>query len=177
MARQVKTDVLVVDQFPVFEDDGYTKKSGETLFTPRIWLDGSPQAVPVSISEIGVSGEYKVEFTPNANGFWRVTVLIDYNKDIWGGEYEASTGSVEDLYNMVRRLLGLSHENIFIDETLYDGDTQLISARVRLFDTKANCDAATDGGSETTGLIATYTLTSSWEGINEFKVFKQVIEP
>jgi len=176
-SRQIRVGDPVVDHFPVFDLDGYTKKSGETTFTSVLWKDGIESAVSVSISEISSSGEYKVSFTPDTIGVWSVQVFVNYNKDWWGAEYVASAENLADIYAMVRRLLGLSHENIFIDETQYDADGQLVTARVRLFDSKTNCDAATDGGSETTGLIATYSLQTNWEAINEFQIFKQTLEP
>jgi hypothetical protein len=176
MTRQIQIGDTVVDQFPVFSDDGYTKVSGQTSFVSSVWKDAVVEAVPVTISEIGSSGNYKVEFEPDDEGLWRVEVLIDYNKDIWYMDCLVISGTTQDIYEMVRRALGLIHENIFIDETVFDADGQLVSCRTRLFDSKTNCDAATDGGSETTGLIAMYTLTSVWEGINRFKILKQTLE-
>ncbi len=175
MGRQIPAGEAVIDQFPIWEHDGYTKKTGETVFTVMVWLDGVVQAAIIpTVSEIGTSGEYKIEFQPDNTGFWTVEVLIDYNKDIWFGEYDAATGSIQDIYDVVMRIAGLSHENIFIDNTSYDADGQLISARVRLFDSGTNCDLATDGGSETTGMIASYTLNSVWDLVNQFQTFKQV---
>lgn len=174
MSRQCKPGETVYDQFPIWEDDGYTKKSGETSFTIRIWKDGVVSALPVVIAEIGGTGEYKVTFVPNDKGFWMAEVTIAYNKQVWFGEYEAVVGEVDDIYEICRRIAGLSHENIFIDNTVYDSNTQLVSARVRIFDSKAHCDLATDGGSETDGLLASYNLDSVWEFVNQFKTFKQV---
>lgn len=174
--RQVTVDQQVDDIFPVFSlDDGYSKKTGETVFTTKLFFNDAVSALPVTVSELD-SGDYLVSFTPDAVGVWNVQVLVDYNKDWWGREYQAVTGTPEDLYTWIRRLLGLNHENIFIDNTGYDADSQLVLARVRLFDTKAHCDAATDGGSESDGLLATYQLTTTWEGLNRFQVFKQTIE-
>ena len=55
------------------------------------------------------------------------------------------------------------HENAFIDNTTHDIDGQLIAARVRIFDSKANVELATDGGAETTGLIAVYEMSTVYE--------------
>lgn len=176
MGREIQIGSTVIDQFPVFDVDGYTKRSGETVFDSSVWKDGIEQSVPVTISEIGSSGEYKLSFIPTSNGYWKVEVLIDFNKEIWFAEYDVIVGSIDAIYEMTRKVLGLSHENIFIDNTIYDPESQLLSARVRLFDTKAHCDLATDGGSETDGLIATYQLTTQWEAINQFKIFKQTLE-
>lgn len=177
MTREIQIGDEVVDQFPVFDSNGYTKVSGQTSFAPSIWKDAVIKSIPVTVTEIGATGDYKVEFTPDAEGFWRLEVLINYNKDIWSVECDVVSGTTDDLYQMVRRALGLIHENIFVDETDFDADGQLVSCRTRLFDSQAKCDLATDGGSETDGLIATYTLTSTWEGLNKFKIFKQTLEP
>lgn len=87
MTREIVLGQSVTDQFPIWENDGYTKKSGETSFVKRLWKDGSLSSVPVTIQEIGSSGEYKASFTPDAVGFWLLEVTIDYNKDVWQGEY------------------------------------------------------------------------------------------
>jgi len=174
VTRQIKVNEVVIGQFPVFDFDGYTKKTGETAFTATLWRDAAVKAIAVNISEIGSSGEYEFDFTPDEEGYWKLEILIDYNKDVYGFEYVSATFDFDDMYAGIRRLLGLSHENAFIDNTVHDPDSQLLSARVRIFDSKTNCDAATDGGSETTGLIATYTITTVYDGINEFGTFKQV---
>ena len=169
--------IEVRDHFPLISlDDGYSKKSGEMVFTSYLWKDNAVSAVPVTVAEIGSSGEYGVSFTPDSEGVWSVQVLADYNKDLWGSEYLAATGGQQDVVDMLKRLLGLSQENIFIDNTDFDPDTQLVTSRVRIFDSRANCDLATDGGSETQGLIATYLESSTWEGINQLRTYKQTRE-
>lgn len=176
MSRDVKTNEVVLDQFPVWDWDGYTKVSGETSFAVTLWKDTVVSAIPVTVAEIGVSGEYQISFTPDSVGYWRVEVIVDYNKDAFGFEYTVSDGVTQDIYEGIRRILGLNHENIFIDNTTYDTNSQLVSSRVRLFDSKVTCNAATDGGSETDGLIATYFMTTTWDALNEFGFFRQIRE-
>lgn len=94
MTRIITAGIDVVDQFPVWNADGYTKKSGETSFTTRLWLDGAVSSQPVTVVEIGVSGEYKVTFTPDAEGFWLLEVIPDFNNDVWQGEY--ATGWLQE---------------------------------------------------------------------------------
>jgi len=77
----------------------------------------------------------------------------------------------------IARLLGLNHENAFIDNTVHDADAQLVSARLRIFDSKVNAEAATDGGAEITGLVATWNMISIWEGVNKMKTFRMTLEP
>ena len=175
MTRQIQLGNPLIDQFPVFGLDGYTKVSGETVFTTSIWKDAIVSGLSSTIVEIDSTGDYKFECTPDAEGFWRVEVLINYNKEVWKSEFVVVSGTVDELYDMVRRSLGLNKENIFIDNTNYDANGQLISGRVRLFDSKTNCDLATDGGSETIGLIATYAIDTSWDVVNQFNFYKQTL--
>jgi hypothetical protein len=81
---------------------------------------------------------------------------------------------VDDLAASIIRLLGLHRENMFIDNTEFDAFNQLISCRIRLFDSKANAEAAEDGDSYVTGLIASYTMQAEHEGAGKMKTFRQV---
>ena len=74
----------------------------------------------------------------------------------------------------ITRLLGLSHENSFLDNTEYDINNQLVSGRLRIFNSKANAEAATDGGSETTGLVATYIIEAEYEALGKLKSYRMV---
>jgi hypothetical protein len=84
----------------------------------------------------------------------------------------ATTGSVDDLTALILRILGLVHENIFIDNTVHDANGQLVACRVRIFDSRVNCEAATDGGSETTGLTATYEMSTVYEGVGKMGTYR-----
>jgi len=184
MSRELPVNVEVIDQFPVFELDGYTPHSGlvQADFDVTIFQDGAEVAQAFTIDEIGTTGHYKFAFTPAAVGFWRPVVSVPYNWSVWGGAYDVVDESTAALYQMVRRALGLIHENIYIDETVYDLDSQLTAARVRLFDSAADVDLATDGGQPPPGgtdpqHFAAYTITTVWEGVNRYQIFKQKLEP
>lgn len=84
---------------------------------------------------------------------------------------------VDDLAAAIVRLLGLNHENAFIDNTAFDTFGQLTGARIRLFDSKDHVDLATDGGSETLGLIATYTMSADYEGAGRLKSYRYALVP
>lgn len=88
-----------------------------------------------------------------------------------------SQSDVDDLAVAIVRLLGLSHENAFIDNTVFDTFGRLVSSRVRIYDSKANAEAAVDGGSSTTGLIASYVMTADYEGADRLKSYRYVLEP
>jgi len=91
MIREIKAGATAIDQFPAFEDDGYTKRSGLGVgdFVKTVYRNGVVVADPVTITEIGGSGEYKVQFTPGTSGFYDVQIFILFNKDIWHAEYES----------------------------------------------------------------------------------------
>ena len=185
MGRELPVSVEVIDQFPVFEVDGYTPHSGlvQSDFDVQIFKNGIEQvAHAFTIAEIGSTGHYRLSFTPATVGFWRPVVSVPYSMAVWGAEYDIVDEAASNIYQMVRRALGLIHENIYIDETVYDLDSQLETARVRLFSSAADVDLATDGGSPPPGgtdpqHIAAYQITTVWEGVNRYKIFKQKLEP
>jgi hypothetical protein len=101
---EVEIGSTVLDQFPAFENDGYSKRSGlgSGAFTSTAFFNGTIVALPVTITEIGVSGEYRVSFVPASAGLYEVQVLIDFNKQIWHAQYQAVTELTHDLANQAR---------------------------------------------------------------------------
>lgn len=83
---------------------------------------------------------------------------------------------LDDLAVMIVRLLGLNKENTYIDNTSYDGDSMLLTARLRVFDSKANAQAATEGGTGEAGTIAEYTVESNHYGPNKMRTYRMVKE-
>ena len=241
MTREVETGSPVIDQFPAFEVDGYTKRSGLLAgdFAPVVYRDGAVVALPVTITPVpGDPGEYKTIFTPDVNGFYELHVRVIFNQEIRFARYEAVTELTHDLAEDARdqankidlaalswppatnslidriankdggqtydrstdsleairdeldtylpgigsgivnissdltvvkadlaRVLGLLHLNSMLDNQTYDGQGQLISARLRVFDSETNVPATT-GGSETVGLLHEYTIEAAWSGLN-----------
>lgn len=93
---------------------------------------------------------------------------------------EGTTGwTLSQSLDSARRILGLSHENSFIDNAEYMEIATvpyMISARIRIFDSKIHTEAATDGGTETEGLVATYTVSAEYEGDGTMKQYRMVLE-
>jgi len=92
--------------------------------------------------------------------------------------YCATSATVSALNAKADRILGLSQQNFIIDNTHFTG-SNMDSCRIRLFELSGNVPALVDaGGSETTGLIATYLATASYEGVGtgegNLEVFRQV---
>ena len=162
------------DPFAAFEDDGVSKRSGLTLgggdFTVTVLKDCVPDALTVTITEVGVTGQYCLEYTPPTEGFWTVEVHIDFSDDILCSE--ASVGQAADLLTVIvnlERVLGLLHMNSMVDnQEFVDGNDQLTKWRLRHFDTESN--VPTDpGGLETTGLLHEYEFEAEYDGPNKPK--------
>lgn len=93
----------------------------------------SLSSVDFSISHIG-SGNYTISFTPNVLGKWylilRHPVYFPWGKQT---EIEVTSYSVDAIGEIVKRILGLSSENYYVDETQYDTNGNLTSSRVRIY--------------------------------------------
>lgn len=186
----IEKDVLSTDSFMVTDADGaivtglvngnFTKY----LYNPSdadVW-----GAQGGTITELG-NGAYKVTFTPNAEGTW--TLVITHatyfpagkvaNYQCFTDPFASSTEIVDALLDEVVNsgahftansvgetltiLRGLIQQNFMLDTTVYNADNLLTSGRIRIFTTKAEVDAATDGGVGQ-GEIAIFTVTAVAEG-------------
>jgi len=67
----------------------------------------------------------------------------------------------------VDRILGLVHQNIYIDETLFDRDGNLYQARLRIYSESASVGTAND-------VLATYQINAETNGVGKFNHWKQV---
>lgn len=109
-----------------------------------------------------------------------------YGKDItfdddWKGSIKWDTGGgspvyaveeyiatdVSDIATDIKRVLGLLHENVYIDNTSYDAYNNLISGRVRIYSDAASVGTANN-------VIDTYTITVDAPSEGKFTTYKQV---
>lgn len=159
-----------IDQFSAFEDDGVAKRSGLQAvdFTVTVWMNGAVKSTTTTITEIGTSGEYKISFTVDMAGTWKVEVRLNFSGEILYSVCQVGAGGGP---TGVQRLLGLMHENAVIDKQLYDAQGQLVSARLRVFDSAANVPNNPDG-TETAGLLYTFNIESRWGGLNRNIFYK-----
>jgi hypothetical protein len=172
MSRPVETGIPVIDSFPVFEDDGYTTKSGllESDFEIKVFVDATLVSVPVSINEIGTTGNYRMEFTPWMDAIYQVQVLSSYNDDIWGSTYESGPVNISQALDTALADLmlvkGLLHQNAMLDNQVYDAGF-LTAARLRVFDSASHVPTM-PGGSETAGMLAEFVISATYAtpGIN-----------
>ncbi len=82
-----------------------------------------------------------------------------------------------DTVSAVTRALGLLHENSVLDLTTFTGDDNLLSGRLRTYDSKANAEAASAASPTTydTGKTAEYSITASYSGtaLLKYKVSRE----
>lgn len=172
MIRGVK-DQSVDEHFTVVDSSGNLITGIDTTngFTVYVYNPSGTDvsgSVSGSFTEIG-NGVYKYTFTPDENGIWFLLVInstyFPWGKtdDVYVNESDLST-----VYEIVRKTLGLVHENIYIDNATYDDYGNMISARLRIYS-----DAASVGTSS--NVIATYLIESSSEACGQFTYWKQVV--
>lgn len=80
-------------------------------------------------------------------------------------------GAIDRLLVDMLRVLGLTQENYYLDQTSYDvyeGQKQMTSGRIRLYSDPASVGTNDD-------VIATYTVTANWTGaeMDDYSVKKQ----
>jgi hypothetical protein len=139
--------------------------------TPLVTLDLTHKA----------KGRYEVEWTPSDVGVYSALFIVYADSGhaieniVYSREIEqvfATSSSVDDLAAKIARILGLVHENAFIDETVFDSWGQLTTCRIRIFDSKEHAELATDGGSEALGLIATYHMAATYEAAGRLGTYR-----
>lgn len=160
-------------------------ENGETGFYPQAEIYASGAGTPTATVDLThlVKGRYEGTWVPATVGtytaqfFTYVDAAHTVESVVYTREAEqvfVSENSADDLAAAITRVLGLVHENAFIDNTVFDAQSQLLTARLRIYDSKTNAQAATDGGAEATGLVATYTIEADYEGVGKMRQYRMV---
>lgn len=132
--REVQKGSSVVDQFPVFEDNGYTTKTGlgPANFNATAFLNAAVLPLGITVDEIGSTGQYSVTFTVAFNGLYEIQVHNDFNNEIWHGQYVCVDELTNDLAETARDQ-SLKIDQVAVDSPPADGS---------LYDNLANKDAS-----------------------------------
>jgi hypothetical protein len=164
-------DKPVDEHFTVADENGNLISGlDSTAFTPYVY-DPSGNNVTSSVNgsftELG-DGNYKFTFTPNENGTWYVNVT-NPTYFPWGKNDDVyiQDSDLTDMYEIVRKTLGLVHHNMLIDEAQYDEFGNMISARVRIYEDESFV------GSDL-GIIETYKIEADGTECGQFSYWKQV---
>lgn len=149
--------------------------AGETDLYARVKLydlTGS-LVTTVSLSHID-NGLYGTTYTFTSDGHYTAVYQLFLDAGfISPSTYDIEAESVEansDKTNILR-LLGLTHDNVYIDQQSYDNDGNLTSSRVRHYDSKASAQTHHD----VNGLLNTWTVTATYE-LGRLKTYEVVRE-
>lgn len=161
-------------------------ENGATGLFPQAEIyDGNTLEDTIDLVDLG-KGRYEGSWTPTAVGIYSALFsvysdaghTVELTPLIYSREIEqifVTQSGVDDLAAQIVRLLGLNLENTRIDKCTYDSNQMLLTARLRVFDSKANALASTDGGVGEAGTIAEYNIDSTHFGPNRLKTMTTVL--
>lgn len=158
---------------------------GNTGMYPQAEVYDPGGTVPLAVVNLDhqVKGRYEGNWIPSSVGSYTALFIVyadvarTVESILYTREAEqifVTSSDVDDLASMLIRVLGLVHENVFIDNTTYDASSMLLTARLRVFATRAEAQAATDGGSELSR--ETYTVDAAYEGVGRMRQYRMVKE-
>lgn len=156
---------------------------GNTGVYPQAEVYAPGGAVPLATVDLShqAKGRYEGSWTPPSVGSFAVVFIVYADAGhavehiVYSRESEqifVTSSSVDDIAADMLRLLGLNLENSFIDNTDYDANEMLLEGRLRIFDSKASLDAASEGGIGEAGTIAEFTVDSQHFGPNRLRWMK-----
>jgi len=109
-----------------------------------------------------------------ADAVWNQPTSANNGINTFGNSVNNINNTTESIYisvtenqNYLKRIVGLSHENIFIDNPIYDGDGNLTSARLRIYSTPG--DVGTD-----LNIIGEYQISAPGDGPGRFTSWQQI---
>lgn len=159
-----KTDILLSirrvsdDYFYDFNDDTF-KNSGWT----------TKQQQMTETSSVNASGNYHYNFDTsdivNIVDDDTYEIRVDQDPGVDAANLPQS-GEIK-VGQYIDRLMGLSHENIYIDKTQFDGDDNLVSARVRTY-------SSTGSVGTSANVMDSYEVSASGDGPGKFIAWQQI---
>ena len=164
----------------VYENFSVTNESNNLVsgilvneFTANLYdpddFDANTVSGTVNIIELG-NGHYRAKFTPYKVGMWYI--IIYHNQYFpWGKSDDVLvyTSDFDRIANDLTRVLGLTQENYYLDNTVYTsylGVKLLTDGRVRIYSNKDSIGTIND-------VIATYQIVSEWTN-DELKTYKVI---
>lgn len=134
------------------------------LFDP----DGLERTNLINITPLS-NGHYRISFIPDKRGFWTISIFhkryFPFGKS---GSLKISNNTIDDIYLISERILGLNQENFFIDNPQYDENFNLTFSRVRTYKNKN--DVGTNSN-----ILAEYEMTAEYDEngmMSEYKMVK-----
>jgi len=171
----VKLGDIVVEDFRV-SDNYHTGVAGLNIsnFELRIYNSNGVDKSGVVFNELQDlgNGDYRLTYTPDTVGTWSTYIFHQLYFPYGKSSYTmVSQYDVMDLGDMLKRILGMTQENYYVYDAVYDTDNNMISSKIRIY---------SDGGSvgTTNNVIANYNMTTTYVNGNmeTYKVVKASVE-
>jgi len=146
----------------VLASDGRTDLYGQA----RLYNSAGSLSATVNLGHTS-EGLYQAQHTPSVEGYFSVVyqLYFDSGHTIDAGyEHHGETLDVNSFRTNILKVLGLVHENTVVDMQTYDVDGNLLSARVRAYDSAINATnaAAVSPSSYVTGLKFSWTVSAEY---------------
>jgi hypothetical protein len=143
-------------------DDG----QDEPLYaSEEIYIDNSDTTSILDIvTDIDNKSDIIINTTNEINNKVDEILIDSTNMDI---KLDIIDSKCTEISNDLKRVLGLVHENIFIDLPSYDDNSNLISARLRIYSSPSSVGTNNN-------ILATYIIESDSSGPGKFTNWKQV---
>jgi ribosomal protein S24E len=136
---------------------------GDTGLYGEIRVYSSAMALVATLdADHTADGVYSVAWTPSQEGVYTFVgqLYTDVGRTIDAGyEKQGEQIDVNTIKSSLVRILGLHHENAVVDMQTYDTEGNMVTARVRIYDSKANAQA---GGA--TGVVNQYSIAAAYTG-------------
>ncbi len=148
--------------------DGYTPETG--IASPAITISkaGGAFAAPSDGAWTELSnGWYKLALNAvdtDTLGALAVNIIAAGCRN-FTDTVEVLTDTLEDMDSLIKRVLGLSMENHYLDNLSYSNG-KLSTGRIRIYDSAANVGTAN-------GVVATYNITATYSG-NDLSTYQVV---
>lgn len=163
-----KINEEITDQIFVMDTngDGVTGLvSGD--FNVNIYKNNVITTIASTITEVS-NGYYLLTFTPIESGNYEWYVYqATYQPQGWFNNTIVRNSSIDDNNSLLQRTLGLSQENSYLYDTVYDASGNLTSGKISLHDSAVNVGTAN-------GIIAEYIMTSTYDSNGRLLTYKMV---
>lgn len=142
-----------IEYYIINSVDGNIIDSGTMSSSGNVWIANY---------DFNDTGVYRIEYiTPSEYENIIEQLIVD--------EYNNFKADVSTIESEVKRVLGLVHENFYIDLPTYDSDNNMTSARVRIYS-----DSVSVGGED--NIIGEYMIAVNPSGAGKFTTWKMTRE-
>jgi len=109
------------------------------------------------ITELSIPGHYSLNFTPNKIGTW-YNIVTHPTYFPWGktNDVQIHKNDIDSIGDSIMRVLGLSQENYFLDNLIYNAQNMMTGSRIRIYNNSINVGTNSD-------ILSTYDVSASYD--------------